>query len=135
MVPAAGYQRPGYPPPPSPDPHPVQQMNGAASDEEGGAPAAASNGAAAATAAESMVSRTETIHTTLIRDKNGLGFSIAGGRGVAPYDGPDAFSRARRDTTDVRTLHTHHKNSIGALTCAVIFAKKHASFMYSETPN
>lgn len=33
---------------------------------------------------------TETIYTTLMRDHNGLGFSIAGGRGAAQYkDGSD----------------------------------------------
>ena len=29
--------------------------------------------------------RTDSIHTTLMRDHNGLGFSIAGGKGAAPY--------------------------------------------------
>lgn len=39
---------------------------------------------------EPLVPRLDTIHTTLIRDKNGLGFSIAGGKGVTPYqDGTD----------------------------------------------
>ena len=36
---------------------------------------------------------TETIYTTLMRDHNGLGFSIAGGRGAAQFkDGSDVSS-------------------------------------------
>ncbi|XP_071512746.1 protein lap4-like isoform X5 [Panulirus ornatus] len=39
---------------------------------------------------------TETIYTTLMRDHNGLGFSIAGGRGAAQYkDGSDAIYISR----------------------------------------
>ncbi|XP_076068044.1 protein lap4-like isoform X4 [Oratosquilla oratoria] len=38
----------------------------------------------------------ETIYTTLMRDHNGLGFSIAGGRGAAPFkDGSDAIFISR----------------------------------------
>ena len=34
----------------------------------------------------------ETIATTLTRDENGLGFSIAGGRGSIPFKGEDDVS-------------------------------------------
>lgn len=36
------------------------------------------------------------VHTTLIRDQNGLGFSIAGGKGSAPF----------KDNTDVSVFNT-----------------------------
>jgi hypothetical protein len=36
--------------------------------------------------------RKQTVHTTLIRDQNGLGFSISGGKGSPPY----------KDKSDVR---------------------------------
>jgi hypothetical protein len=47
--------------------------------------------------------RKQTVHTTLIRDQNGLGFSIAGGKGSPPY----------KDKSDVR------KRLIG--TCGTVF--------------
>ncbi|XP_043213961.1 protein lap4-like isoform X2 [Amphibalanus amphitrite] len=63
-------RRPTAEPPPPPPPPPAQ-VNGQASEE--------------------LVPKIETIHTTLMRDKSGLGFSIAGGKGAAPYvEGSDA---------------------------------------------
>ncbi|XP_043220306.1 protein lap4-like isoform X2 [Amphibalanus amphitrite] len=78
-----------------PDEPPPPPENGTSASEETPSPPAAGG-----TDSEPMVTRTETIHTTLIRDKNGLGFSIAGGRGVAPYDGADAAGRQRRQPDD-----------------------------------
>lgn len=34
---------------------------------------------------DDLVVKEETIYTTLLRDKGGLGFSIAGGIGATPY--------------------------------------------------
>ncbi|CAG0880347.1 unnamed protein product [Darwinula stevensoni] len=45
---------------------------------------------------EEMVIREENVYTTLMRDQNGLGFSIAGGRGSNPFkDGSDAIFVSR----------------------------------------
>ncbi|XP_037078732.1 LOW QUALITY PROTEIN: protein scribble homolog, partial [Pollicipes pollicipes] len=77
-----------------PQPQPQQQhaatVNGETAGDEVG------DGRAVSETGEPLVPRLDTIHTTLIRDNNGLGFSIAGGKGVAPYqDGTDAVYVSR----------------------------------------
>jgi len=52
----------------------------------------------------------QTVHTTLIRDQNGLGFSISGGKGSPPY----------KDNSDVREYLVTVQVIAGIVTDALI---------------
>ncbi|XP_037081638.1 protein lap4-like [Pollicipes pollicipes] len=79
----AAVRRPVASPPPPPPPLSAQQPESAEGAQVNGD-------------GEPLVPKIETIHTTLIRDNGGLGFSIAGGKGAAPFvEGSDAVHVSR----------------------------------------
>ena len=61
---------------------------------------------------EDLVIKVEKIYTTLLRDNSGLGFSIAGGLGAAPFkEGSDSLFVSK--ITDGGTAHRDGKLRVG----------------------